>query len=139
MLLVGGAMLRVLPRSVLYFVKGNIIEYLAQAPAVPTVGSAWTTVGPSGKQTSATTPPARSPVAPTPAASSSTATARVNGTAARPAPTPASKAPTNNAKVDEFPIAPSGDFLKWLAESLKGLNSSVNGEIYLFLCLLLQR
>ncbi|KAE9409327.1 hypothetical protein BT96DRAFT_962438 [Gymnopus androsaceus JB14] len=102
-------------------------ESTSKAPAAPTVGSAWTTVGPSGKQTSATTPPARPPVAPTPIASSSTATARVNGTAARPA-APASKAPTNNAKVDEFPIAPSGDFLKWLAESLKGLNSSVNVE-----------
>jgi hypothetical protein len=31
-------------------------------------------------------------------------------------------------KTDDLSDAPSHDFLKWLSDSLKGLNSSVNGE-----------
>ncbi|KAJ3910413.1 hypothetical protein F5879DRAFT_929457 [Lentinula edodes] len=91
--------------------------------------SAWTTVGPSGKQTPVATTPTRPPATPTAAAAvSTTSITRVNGAATRPTPTPVSKAPVNSAKVDDFPIAPSTDFLKWLAESLKGLNNTVNVE-----------
>ncbi|KIK70410.1 hypothetical protein GYMLUDRAFT_32416 [Collybiopsis luxurians FD-317 M1] len=103
-------------------------ESTSKLTAAPTPsGNAWTTVGPSGKQTP-TTAPARPPVTPSPAATSSSSTARVNGTATRPPPTPANKAPVNNTKVDDFPVAPSTEFLKWLAEVLKGLNNSVNVE-----------
>jgi hypothetical protein len=34
---------------------------------------------------------------------------------------------TRPAVVNDVPEAPSHDFLKWISDSLKGLNSSVNG------------
>jgi len=54
---------------------------------------------------------------------------RQNGTATmRPATAVIATAPKPAAspRVEEFPIIPSNDFLKWMAESLKGLNNSVN-------------
>ncbi|KAJ3767353.1 hypothetical protein FB446DRAFT_696431 [Lentinula raphanica] len=99
------------------------------SPAPTSSGNAWTTVGASGKQTPAVVTPTRPPATPSAAATtSSTSVARANGAPARPTPTPATKGALSNAKVDDFPIAPSAEFLKWLAESLKGLNNSVNAE-----------
>lgn len=51
-------------------------------------------------------------------------TLRPNGTATRQAAATTVKVAT--PRVEDFPITPSHDFLKWLGESLKGLNSSVN-------------
>ncbi|KAG7450136.1 uncharacterized protein BT62DRAFT_961749 [Guyanagaster necrorhizus] len=89
-------------------------------------GGAWTTVGPSGKSAPPPAAPVRTPV---PSAASSAAVPRANGspTAIRPAPTPAPK-PATGGKMGDYPVAPSHEFLKWLNESLKGLNSSVNVE-----------
>lgn len=55
---------------------------------------------------------------------STPSTSRVNGSAL-------AKAPSSTPKIDEFPPAPSHDFLRWLTESLKGLNNSVNGSLIL--------
>ncbi|KAF7798585.1 hypothetical protein EIP86_009807 [Pleurotus ostreatoroseus] len=105
------------------------------------VGGAWTTVGASGKTnvaTAAAARPASASSAPAKASSAaaapttpSTASAVArNGNAApsRPSavPAPIKLAPT--PKVDDMPAAPSHDFLKWLTDSLKGLNSTVNME-----------
>ncbi|PBL00440.1 hypothetical protein ARMGADRAFT_982585 [Armillaria gallica] len=91
-------------------------------------GGAWTTVGPSGKTAPPPVASARSPVSS--ATTSSAAVPRANGTPAaiRPASTPAPPKPTTGGKVDDYPVAPSHEFLKWLNESLKGLNTSVNVE-----------
>jgi len=43
-------------------------------------------------------------------------------------PSATSKAASPAGKVEDFPVSPSHEFLKWLTESLKGLNSSVNGR-----------
>ena len=88
-------------------------------------------MGANGKAATPVAAPPRSAVpAPTSAATSaSTATgSRQNGSAVRVAAaavTPAPK-PAASPRVEEFPVIPSNDFLKWMAESLKGLNSSVN-------------
>ncbi len=59
-------------------------------------------------------------------------TSRVNGPARPVAPAALAKAPSSTPKIDESP-APSHDFLRWLTDSLKGLNNSVNGaRILLF-------
>ncbi|TFY79630.1 hypothetical protein EWM64_g4380 [Hericium alpestre] len=93
-------------------------------------GIAWTTVGSNGKSS---IPAATTAVRPavTPSASSA-AVAPVRATSATPAARPvvpaAVKAAPVAAKVEETPIAPSTDFMKWLTDSLKGLNSSVNFE-----------
>ncbi|KIJ68628.1 hypothetical protein HYDPIDRAFT_179700 [Hydnomerulius pinastri MD-312] len=95
-------------------------------PSVQATGGAWTTVGSGGKA------PAAAPPRPAITPSTSTATVaaaaapRVNGTAARPAVTTVAKVVA--PRVEDFPITPSHDFLKWLSESLKGLNNSVNLE-----------
>ncbi|KAF7306543.1 GYF domain-containing protein [Mycena indigotica] len=100
----------------------------AAAPPPTTGGGAWTTVG--APKASAQTPaaaPTRSAVPnATPAASSSNAP-RTNGTTAPPrsAPPPA-KAPV--ARPEEHPATPSHEFVRWLSDALKGLNSSVNVE-----------
>lgn len=81
-------------------------------------------MGPNGKPTSPATN------SPRPAANTSssnpapTTTLRSNGTTTRQAVTTTVKVAT--PRVEDFPITPSHDFLKWLGESLKGLNSSVN-------------
>ncbi len=101
---------------------------LVKSPvSVAVGGGAWTTVGPSGKTAPPPVASARSPVSS--ATTSSAAVPRANGTPAaiRPASTPVPPKPTTGGKVDDYPVAPSHEFLKWLNESLKGLNSSVNG------------
>ena len=111
----------------------------------PQTGGAWTTVGAGGKTSAATAaasaaaPPARptlASVASSKSVSSGAATptqtspAR-NGTAASVARPPAVPAATklSPAPKDDTPAAPSHDFVKWMAESLKGLNSSVNSKL----------
>ncbi|KAI9572769.1 hypothetical protein HD554DRAFT_2285310 [Boletus coccyginus] len=95
-------------------------------PSAQATGSSWTTVGPNGKPT----PPATNP--PRPAVSTAlnnptlTTPLRPNGTATRQAVATTVKVAAPRA--EDFPITPSHDFLKWLGESLKGLNSSVNLE-----------
>ncbi|KAF5377312.1 hypothetical protein D9615_006351 [Tricholomella constricta] len=92
-------------------------------------GSAWTTVGPSGKPSAITAPP-RPAVAPSTSNLNLPSTsARTNGNAA---PRPASVSPLVKAAPlatrNDDPVPPSHEFVKWLSGSLKGLNSSVNVE-----------
>ncbi|KAI0358935.1 hypothetical protein OH77DRAFT_1448163 [Trametes cingulata] len=96
-------------------------------------GGAWTTVGAGGKASAATVAAAR-PAA-TPGASTKsvpTVAAASPAPAARPAatPRPAAVALKSTPSKDESAVAPgpSLEFLKWLGDSLKGLNSSVNLE-----------
>ncbi|KAI0700406.1 hypothetical protein BC835DRAFT_1327310 [Cytidiella melzeri] len=109
-----------------------------KAPVPAQVGGAWTTVGVSGK--GATAAPTR-PVIPT-----ASLTTKVAPTAATPTLTAASlaarspaitpnRSPVVTAAIklapvtkDETPAPPSHEFLKWMAEALKGLNSTVNLE-----------
>src|SRR5882672_2645922 len=65
-------------------------------------------------------------------ASSSMSAARINGPAASRPITALKPAPMS--RVDDPPAAPSHDFLKWLSDSLKGLNSSVNCALFLDFC-----
>ncbi|KAI6133241.1 hypothetical protein EDD16DRAFT_1530688 [Pisolithus croceorrhizus] len=85
-------------------------------------------------QTSPVVAPPR-PAATTPgsaaATSSPAAAPRQNGAVARPAAAVATSVPIKTAaapRVEDFPVTPSHDFLKWLSDSLKGLNNSVNLE-----------
>ncbi|KAK7064621.1 GYF domain-containing protein [Favolaschia claudopus] len=99
-------------------------ESTTKAPAPAPTGGAWTTVGVPKVGTPVATP-ARPSVAPTPSATG-TSVPRANGVPTpRPAPVPA-KAPA--PRVEEPPAAASHEFLKWLNDSLKGLNSTVNVE-----------
>lgn len=105
-------------------------------------GGAWTTVGTGGKVNAAVATPVARPTVTT-----STSTKSVTGPTAAPAlsvasvvsRTTASPIPTRSpvitttvklapAKVEEPPSPPSHDFLKWMTDSLKGLNNSVNLE-----------
>lgn len=94
------------------------------------VGGAWTTVGPKAPIPAAAParPPMASVVSSSPAISVLPSVARANGApaAARPATSATPKpAPIASSK-DEFPVPPSQDFMKWLGDSLKGLNNAVN-------------
>ncbi|KAI6158741.1 hypothetical protein EDD17DRAFT_1619517 [Pisolithus thermaeus] len=104
-------------------------------PSAQSTGSAaWMTVGANGKPASPVVAPPR-PAATTPgsaaATSSPAAAPRQNGAVARPAAAVATSVPIKTAaapRVEDFPVTPSHDFLKWLSDSLKGLNNSVNLE-----------
>ncbi|KAJ7275502.1 hypothetical protein B0H12DRAFT_1087570 [Mycena haematopus] len=99
-------------------------ESTTKAPQPPAPGAAWTTVGAS-KPSNPAPAPVRPPIAPA-ASSTSTSVPRANGTTApRPAPAPA-KAPA--PRVEDHPATASHEFVRWLNDSLKGLNSSVNVE-----------
>ncbi|KAA1468404.1 hypothetical protein DENSPDRAFT_771496 [Dentipellis sp. KUC8613] len=101
------------------------------APPTLAVGGAWTTVGSNGKTSLPVTPSAATRPAMTSAASATAASPVriVNGSQpTRPAVPAAVKASPAIAKVEETPVAPSADFMKWLSDSLKGLNASVNFE-----------
>ncbi|OCH92679.1 hypothetical protein OBBRIDRAFT_750886 [Obba rivulosa] len=100
-------------------------------------GGAWTTVGTGGKTPAAA--PAAAPVRPPMSAVVSSKTVASTSSAALAPPpavrTPAAAAPSPRpassikaSKSDEVPVPPSHEFLKWLSESMKGLNSSVNIE-----------
>ncbi|KAJ7655269.1 hypothetical protein DFH06DRAFT_496661 [Mycena polygramma] len=99
-------------------------ESTSKAAPPPAQGAAWTTVGATKPSTPAPAP-VRPPIAPG-ASSTSTSIPRANGAAVpRPAPAPV-KAPA--PRVEEYPAAASHEFVRWLNDSLKGLNSSVNVE-----------
>ncbi|KAF8634404.1 hypothetical protein AX15_000856 [Amanita polypyramis BW_CC] len=95
-------------------------------------GGAWTVIGHNGKATGPPAVSAKPSLTPTSSSMvSATPTPRTNGSAAaKPAVSAAaSKAPSSTApKVDDFPPTPSHDLLRWLTDSLKGLNNSVNVE-----------
>ncbi|CDO70929.1 hypothetical protein BN946_scf184829.g37 [Trametes cinnabarina] len=99
------------------------------------VGGAWTTVG-SGGKTAATAVTATRPVATTaaPAKPAPATPAAVASPAPRPTaaatPRPAAVAlKSTPSKEDNGVVSgPSLEFLKWLSDALKGLNSSVNLE-----------
>ncbi|KDQ54906.1 hypothetical protein JAAARDRAFT_160210 [Jaapia argillacea MUCL 33604] len=104
------------------------------APTTPTLGGVWTTVGPGGKSPAVTAPPAR-PAAPLAASSIITSTVPAprppNGPSpvrSTPVPPAVIKSVPSASKVDDYPTAPSGDFMRWVNESLKGLSSNVKVE-----------
>lgn len=98
--------------------------------AAPASNSAWVTVGSSGKTGATVAAPARPTLA---SVASSASATRTNGpSAARPTvQTSSSKqfeSAATNGRVEDFPATASREFATWLNESLKGLNSSVNGK-----------
>ncbi|CCO27737.1 GYF domain-containing protein mpd2 [Rhizoctonia solani AG-1 IB] len=115
--------------------------YADSAKNVATTGAgAWSTVGPQGKAngppaavrqpSSSTTAPATRAVpgssAPRPNSSASNATQSASASASASAPAKSAKP----VAAEETPVAPSLDFLKWLKESLKGLNG-INVEEFM--------
>ncbi|KAJ7071433.1 hypothetical protein C8F01DRAFT_1014546 [Mycena amicta] len=95
-------------------------------PAVPAGGGAWTTVGAAKPANPAPTRP--SAVSAVPLTSSSSAP-RTNGAAAPPRTAPtATPVKTPAPRAEEHPATPSHEFVRWLSDALKGLNSSVNVE-----------
>jgi PERQ amino acid-rich with GYF domain-containing protein len=92
------------------------------------MGNAWTTVGSGGKTTPAAVVPRPAPAAYASTASgSSAATSRPNGTVlSRPPQPPQPVKASSSTKAEDPPVPPSHEFLKWLTDSLKGLNSTVN-------------
>jgi PERQ amino acid-rich with GYF domain-containing protein len=100
-----------------------------QTTSVPSTGGAWTTVGASGKPSSAILTAARPATTPLSSTQSSPSAPRINGTTPpRQAATPTVvKSSPRPVKVEDHSSSPSHEFLKWLSDSLKGLNSSVNG------------
>ncbi|KAH9850659.1 hypothetical protein C2E23DRAFT_929799 [Lenzites betulinus] len=103
-------------------------------PVAPQVGGAWTTVGSGGKTGVAAVAarPAATPVASTksvPNVAAVATPAAAPRPAAAAAPRPAAVV-LKAAPVKEDVVAPgpSLDFLKWMSDSLKGLNSSINLE-----------
>ncbi|CAA7259986.1 unnamed protein product [Cyclocybe aegerita] len=94
---------------------------------------AWTTVGPNGKTSAAIAAPAKP--APPPQTSTTFTNTAASTSAPRASASPVQRAPNLALKTRPVPTkaeelfeAPSHDFLKWLSDSLKGLNSSVNVE-----------
>ncbi|KZT06209.1 uncharacterized protein LAESUDRAFT_736963 [Laetiporus sulphureus 93-53] len=119
--------------------KRGYAETMTKAPA-PTQpsGGAWTTVGSAGKTSVAVVPAARPAIAVStstkvvpraaPATSAPSATTRSTSATAVPTRPPTVPIKVATPKAEEFPAPPSHEFMKWLADSLKGLNSSVNFE-----------
>ncbi|KAG1755061.1 uncharacterized protein EDB91DRAFT_270280 [Suillus paluster] len=99
-------------------------------PSAQIGGGAWTTVGANGKTNAPV--PASAPPRPTVTPSVSTQAAptpRPNGTAVRPTVQIVTKAAAATPpRMDDTPAMSSHDFLKWLSDTLKGLNHSVNLE-----------
>ncbi|ETW87633.1 hypothetical protein HETIRDRAFT_431920 [Heterobasidion irregulare TC 32-1] len=102
------------------------------ATSTPAVGGAWTTVGSNGKLSALTIPAGVRPVNPTAtstAAVTTSSTRAPNGTVSvSRSPAPAAVKVASASKVDDTPVVPSPAFMKWLNDSLKGLNNSVNCE-----------
>lgn len=107
-------------------------------PSAQASGGAWTMVGANGK-TNAPVPapvpapaPAPAPIRPAAAPSVSTQAAptpRPNGITVRSTSQAFTKAATGApSRVDDTPVTSTHDFLKWLSDTLKGLNNSVNLE-----------
>jgi PERQ amino acid-rich with GYF domain-containing protein len=100
----------------------------AGTPIATSSNNAWTTVGPSGK-TSAVLASTLRPSVPTSSGSGTLAVPRVSSSPVQKATSPPTlKSRSVSNKADDLNETPSHDFLKWLSDSLKGLNSSVNGE-----------
>lgn len=102
-------------------------------PSAQAVGGAWTTVGANGKTNAPVPTPAPAPgpvrLATTPSVSTQAApTPRPNGMTARSTSQTFTKAAAAPSRVDDTPVTSTHDFLKWLSDTLKGLNSSVNLE-----------
>ncbi|KAF9535741.1 hypothetical protein CPB83DRAFT_842258 [Crepidotus variabilis] len=96
------------------------------SPVAP-VNTVWTTVGANGKTAAAAAAAAASPTRPS-APSTTASSSRVPTTSThKPAANSVVKA-RPSTKVEEISETPSHDFLKWLGDSLKGLNNSVNVE-----------
>jgi len=98
--------------------------------AAPLIGGAWTTVGPNGKATAAivaASSAGRPTLTPSSSIGSAPSSRGVVPTTVRSAAPPA-KGPPATPKADDTPVAPSPEFMKWLNDSLKQLNSSVNYE-----------
>lgn len=96
-------------------------------PFASSSNNAWTTVGPSGKASVVLTSTLR-PSAPASSGVTVSAVPRVSSSPVHktpPAPTLKTRPSAN--KSDTLNETPSHEFLKWLSDSLKGLNSSVNG------------
>ncbi|KAI0825237.1 hypothetical protein BC628DRAFT_1320734 [Trametes gibbosa] len=109
-------------------------ETTTKPAAAQQVGGAWTTVGSGGKSATATVAarPAATPAVSVKSASSVAAVATpvaaprpAAAVASRPAVVALKAAPV---KEDVVAPGPSLDFLKWMSDTLKGLNSSVNLE-----------
>ncbi|KAI0666236.1 hypothetical protein C8Q78DRAFT_1109225 [Trametes maxima] len=98
------------------------------------VGGAWTTVGSGGKTSAAAIAarPAATPVTPAKAAPVAAAVASpapaTRPTAATPRPAAVALKSTPSKEESSVAPGPSLEFLKWISDSLKGLNSSVNLE-----------
>lgn len=109
----------------------NLLD-IKSTPVPP--GPAWTTVGSSGKSAAVTAPPARLPAVSTPSTLGvilPPSSARPgNGTPVSPRPPGTPKSAAAPLKPEEIPVNPSHEFLRWLGDSLKGLNSSVNCESF---------
>lgn len=91
-----------------------------------TPSPAWTTVGSNGK-TSLVSQHARPAVlVSSPSPPSSVARPPTNGAISSPRPPAPTKVVTSAVKHEDTTTNPSLDFLKWLTDSLKGLNQSVN-------------
>jgi len=109
--------------------RGYAEQTVKTAPTAmaPVSGGAWVTVGASGKGAVPTAPaPRPAAAAATPASHGQATSSKMVQSASRTAASVVRPPPSH--KVEDFPITPSHEFLKWLSESLKGLNSSVNVE-----------
>jgi len=96
---------------------------------VPLVGGAWTTIGANGKATAAAvaaSPAGRPTLTPSTSIGSVASSRGTATTTATRLPVLPAKGPSVAPKADDTPVAPSPDFMKWLNDSLKQLNSSVN-------------
>jgi PERQ amino acid-rich with GYF domain-containing protein len=113
--------------KVFVFVLDHLVSMLIdlKTPTV-TPGPTWTTVGANGKS-SVTSPHVRpTVVVSSPSTPPLAARPQTNGAIPSPrSPAPA-KVVTPVVKNEDTSANPSLDFLKWLTDSLKGLNPSVN-------------
>ncbi|KAG2149771.1 hypothetical protein BD769DRAFT_1408297 [Suillus cothurnatus] len=103
-------------------------------PSAQASGGAWTTVGANGKTNAPVPTPAPAPAPVRPAATPSISTQaaptpRPNGIAVRSTSQAFTKAAAAApSRMDDTPVTSTHDFLKWLSDTLKGLNHSVNLE-----------
>ncbi|KAF8807684.1 hypothetical protein BYT27DRAFT_7189775 [Phlegmacium glaucopus] len=100
-------------------------------PPPPSNNSVWTTVGANGKVSSAqASSPSRPPIQPSTSFSvaSLSASPRASDSSAQKVVNPGLKPRPTPSKQENIIYSPSHEFLKWLSDSLKGLNSSVNVE-----------
>jgi PERQ amino acid-rich with GYF domain-containing protein len=96
----------------------------------PPLGNPWTVVGSSGKTLVAAVAVPRATITPSTSTLATPGSApRANGNAVRTvSATPSATKPAPASLQSDEPVPPSHEFLKWLNDSLKGLNSTVNGK-----------